>query len=113
MKFLFLQSLRLASQATSLYTREAHYSPTVHLKGVTHYTLQGKACEKEYEQMPVLLLFFRQVKPALWKAPLSVLFLLWKKPDEGAVALVYEGAGADDEEGILRAKGLCKGLYGA
>ena len=24
--------------------------PTVHLKGVTHYTLQSKACEKEYEQ---------------------------------------------------------------
>ena len=23
---------------------------TVHLKGVTHYTLWGKACEKEYEQ---------------------------------------------------------------
>lgn len=70
MKFLLLQTLRLASQAISLYKREAHYRPTVHLKGVTHYTLQGKACEKEYEQMPVLLLFFRQVKPALWKAPL-------------------------------------------
>ena len=50
MKFLLLQSLRLASQATSLYTREAHYRPTVYLKGVTHYTFQGKACEKEYEQ---------------------------------------------------------------
>ena len=46
MKFLLLQSFRLASQATSLYTREAHYRPTVRLKGVTHYTLQGKACEK-------------------------------------------------------------------
>lgn len=76
MKFLLLQTLRLASQATSLYTREAHYRPTVHLKGVTHYTLQGKACEKEYEQMPVLLLFFRQVKPALWNAPLRARFLL-------------------------------------
>ena len=74
MKFLLLQTLRLASQATSLYTREAHYRPTVHLKGVTHYTLQGKACEKEYEQMPVLLLFFRQVKPALWNAPLGGFF---------------------------------------
>ena len=49
--FLFLQSLRLAPQATSLYTREAHYLPTVHQKGVTHYTLQGKACEKEYGQI--------------------------------------------------------------
>ncbi|MDD2268855.1 MAG: hypothetical protein PHY15_04795 [Eubacteriales bacterium] len=29
------------SRATSLYTREAYYRPTVHLKGVTHYTLQG------------------------------------------------------------------------
>ena len=77
MKFLLLQTLRLASQATSLYTREAHYRPTVHLKGVTHYTLQGKACEREYEQIPVLLLFFRQVKPALWKAtPLGGLFVL-------------------------------------
>ena len=76
MKFLLLQSLRLASQATSLYTREAHYRPTVHLKGVTHYSLQGKACEKEYEQMPVLLLFFRQVKPALWKASVWMLFLV-------------------------------------
>ena len=47
---LLLQSLRLASQATSLYTREAHYRPIVHLKGVTHYTLRGKECEKEYEQ---------------------------------------------------------------
>ena len=76
MKFLLLQTLRLASQATFLYTREAHYRPTVHLKGVTHYTLQGKACEKEYEQMPVLLLFFRQVKPALWKAPLVLPFFV-------------------------------------
>ena len=51
MEFCFLQSLRLASQATSLYTREAYYRPTVYLKGVTHYTLQSKACEKEYEQI--------------------------------------------------------------
>ena len=51
MKFLLLQSLRLASQATSLYTREAHYRPPVHLKGLTHYTLQGKVCEKEYGQI--------------------------------------------------------------
>lgn len=58
MKFLLLQTLRLASQATSLYTREAHYRPTVHLKGVTHYILQGKACEKEYEQMPDSYCFF-------------------------------------------------------
>ena len=46
----FLQSLRLASQSTSLCTREALYRPTVHLKSVTHYTLHGKECEKEYEQ---------------------------------------------------------------
>ena len=38
--FALLQSLRLASQATSLYTREAYYRTTVHLKGVTHYTMQ-------------------------------------------------------------------------
>ena len=35
---------------SSLCTREAYCHPTVHLKGVTHYTLQGKECEKEYEQ---------------------------------------------------------------
>ena len=50
MEFFLLQSLRLASQATSLCTMEAHYRPTVHLKGVTHYTLRSNACEKEYEQ---------------------------------------------------------------
>ena len=27
------------------------YRPKVHKKGVTHYTLQSKACEKEYEQI--------------------------------------------------------------
>ena len=32
--------------------------PIVHLKSVTHYTLQSKACEKEYEQSSVLLLLF-------------------------------------------------------
>ena len=57
-------------QATSLYTREAYYRPTVHLKSVTHYTLQGKACEKEYEQIVRTPFVLRQVKPALWKAPL-------------------------------------------
>ena len=35
-----LQSLRLASQATSLYTREAYHRPTVNRKGLTHYTMQ-------------------------------------------------------------------------
>ena len=28
-----------------------YYRLTVHQKGVTHYTLQSKACEKEYEQI--------------------------------------------------------------
>ena len=31
--------------------RKAMFLPTVHPKGVTHYTLQSKACEKEYEQI--------------------------------------------------------------
>ena len=104
MKFLLLQSLCLATRATSLYTREAHYRPKVHLKGVTHYTLQSKACEKEYEQIvrtpfvvgrgfisrrfvilsvyfrrqqATALRYFRQVKPALRKAPLRRGFLLY------------------------------------
>ena len=34
------------SKTFHLYTLH----PTIHLKGVTHYTLQGKVCEKEYEQ---------------------------------------------------------------
>ena len=45
------------TRATSLYTREAHYCPTVHLKGVTHYTLQGKACEKRTENVKFSVLF--------------------------------------------------------
>lgn len=108
MKFLLLQTLRLASQATSLYTREAHYRPTVHLKGVTtvhlkgvtHYTLQGKAREKEYEQMPVLLLFFRQVKPALWKAPLAGFFFLFSLPRRS-------------QQYIYRRKHICARRFGA
>ena len=36
---------------TSLCTREAYHRPTVHPKGVIHYTLQSEACEKEYEQI--------------------------------------------------------------
>lgn len=82
MKFLLLQTLVLLRKPPPFNTREAHYRPTVHLKGVTHYTLQGKACEKEYEQMPVLLLFFRQVKPALWKAPLPGLFRGGRTPPD-------------------------------
>ena len=78
MKFLLLQSLRLASQATSLYTREAHYRPTVHLKGVTHYTLQGKACEKEYEQMPVLLLLFSVGKTCFMGGTPSPAFFIFR-----------------------------------
>ena len=45
------------ARATSLYTREAHHRPTVHLKGVTHYTLRGKACEKRTENFYVLCPF--------------------------------------------------------
>ena len=42
--------------------------------------LAGKACEKEYEQnCPYSFCFFRQVKPALWKAPLTGGFLLYSE----------------------------------
>ena len=34
--------------------------------------------KKEYEQSSVLLFVFRQVKPALWKAPLTKCFLFWR-----------------------------------
>ena len=50
MKFLLLQSFRLASQATSLYTREAPYRSTVHLKGVTYYTLQARCVKKDRDE---------------------------------------------------------------
>jgi len=33
--------------------------------------LAGKACEKEYEQIARTPFVFRQVKPALWKAPIG------------------------------------------
>ena len=47
---LFLQSLRLASQATSLYTREALVPPDSTPKRYNTLYLAGKECEKEYEQ---------------------------------------------------------------
>ena len=79
-------------------TFHLYYHPIVNRKGVTHYTLQGKACEKEYEQIVrtpfvvgrgfisrrflcIYRLFsaaashrptrLRQVKPALSQVPLS------------------------------------------
>ncbi len=65
-----------ASRATSLYTREAYHRPTVHLKGVTHYTLQGKVCENEYEQIVRTHFSASAGKPALWKSPLMAYFFI-------------------------------------
>ena len=73
-EILLLQSLRLATRATSLYTREAYCRQTVHLKGVTHYTLQARRVKRSTNKSSVLLLIFRQIKPALWKAPSRVPF---------------------------------------
>ena len=56
--FAFYNPSVTLTRATSFCTREAHYCPTVQLKGVTHYTLQGKACEKEYEQIVRTPFFF-------------------------------------------------------
>ena len=50
MEFCFLQSLRLASQATSLYTREAFLPPDSTPKRCNKLYLARKACEKEYGQ---------------------------------------------------------------
>ena len=36
--------------------REAHYRSTVHLKGVTHYTLQARRVKKDRESMFSVLL---------------------------------------------------------
>ena len=69
-EFCFLQSLRLATQATSLYTREAHHHPTVHLKGVTHYTLRGRSVKRSTNKIARTPFDFSAGKPALWKAPL-------------------------------------------
>jgi len=51
-------SLRGTPTACHLPPRERlSYRPTVHLKGVTHYTLRGKACEKRTENFHVLCPF--------------------------------------------------------
>ena len=63
----------------SLYTREALYRQTVRLKGVTHYILRSKMYKRSTNKLSVLLLLFRQVKPALWWVPLSAPFLLLKR----------------------------------
>ena len=69
MKFCFYNPSVSLARATSLYTREAHYRPTVHRKGVTHYTLQSKACEKEYEQsVRTPFVVGRGVSPAVFFA---------------------------------------------
>ena len=69
-EFCFLQSLRLATQATSLYTREAHHHPTVHLKGVTHYTLRGRSVKRSTNKIARTPFDFSVGKPALWKVPI-------------------------------------------
>jgi len=38
--------------------------------------LAGKACQKEYEQIVRTPFVFRQIKPALWKAPLRRVFFV-------------------------------------
>ena len=65
---------RGAQTKGSLYTREDYHRPTVHLKGVTHYTLQSKTCEKEYERSSVLLFLLRQVKLLYGSHPLRAYF---------------------------------------
>ena len=67
---------RGAQTKGSLYTREAYHRATVHLKGVTHYTLQGKVCEKEYEQIVRTPFSASAGKPALWKSPLCLPFIV-------------------------------------
>ena len=42
-----------------------YYRPTVHKKGVTHYTLQGKVCEKEYGQKHPYSFFLFRVEVTL------------------------------------------------
>ena len=70
--FCFYNPSVTASRATSLYTREAHCHPIVQRKGVIHYTLPCKACEKEYEQKCSYSFCISAGKPALWKAPLGI-----------------------------------------
>ena len=80
--------------------RKAMFLPTVHPKGVTHYTLQSKACEKgqrifllcplavgancvrprAFTERPYKIDLLSTGKPALWKAPLegvSFLTCVW------------------------------------
>ena len=55
----FLQPLRIASRSTSPDTGEAHYRPTIHLKGVTHYTLQARCVKKGQRNFTFSVLFRR------------------------------------------------------
>jgi len=75
-EFCFLQSLRLATQATSLYTREAHHHPTVHIKGVTHYTLRGSSVKRSTNKIARTPFDFSADKSALWKVPVGWFFVL-------------------------------------
>ena len=52
------------------------YRPIVHLKGVTHYTLQDTACEKEYEQNCSYSFCFAAGKTCFMEDTLSATFLL-------------------------------------
>ena len=47
---MLLQSLRHGKPCHLPLHKGGLSPPAVHLKGVTHYTMQGKECEKEYEQ---------------------------------------------------------------
>ena len=58
------------ARATSLYTREAHYRLTVHLKSVTHYTLRGKRVKKDRDEKS--LSFYNVGAPM---APFSPVFI--------------------------------------
>ena len=40
---------KISRRAVRGISRKNLYRPIVHLKAVTHYTLQDKACEKDYE----------------------------------------------------------------
>ena len=60
---LLLQSLRLARASHLPLHKGGSLPPDSTPKGVTHYTLRGKECEKEYEQNARTPFVFRQVLP--------------------------------------------------
>ena len=68
--------------------REAHHHPTVHIKGVTHYTLRGRSVKRSTNKIARTPFDFSADKSALWKVPVFGGFLLDYYTDQSVATLV-------------------------